>query len=131
MITPLILSIPHALSCIALALASFYWKYKRDEEHEAYRFLFPYLIAVGILGMARITGPVMGITMAGMEHGFKDVYTYYLSGENTWIFGLTILLPLLPAFGIIPAIGRKSLVVGCLALLAMLPTAFAIYSDLI
>jgi hypothetical protein len=127
----LILSVPHALSCIALAFASIYWKRKRSTENKTYRFLFPYVLAAGILGVTRILFPIMALVEAGIEHGANDVYSYYLDGPQAGLFLLWILLPLLPVLGMVPAIGRKPLLVGSLALLAMIPSAFVIFSELI
>lgn len=126
MTVQMLLSILHVLSCMALVVASLYWKRARAAENGAHRFLFPYLMTAGGLGLTWVMVPIVTLVMLWVRHGTFVFTSFRLSDPYAWAYRLVILLPLLPALGMFPSIGKRPLLLTVLAGLAMCPAAFLI-----
>lgn len=126
-----IFAILHVLSCMTLVIAALYWKLTHKAGEGAHRFLFPYLMAAGILGLSWIMVPIVRIAILYGSGSTYITMRFRMTGPYAWAYLLVILFPILPCIGIFPAIGKKPFLVASLALPAMLPAAFAIYFELI
>jgi len=120
----------HAISCIPLIVAARYWERRRRTENGAYRFLIPYLAPAVFFGVVSFIVPIAMMVIFKLMYGIHDFI--HLNGFSDWLSLLVSPLPLLPAFCIIPAIGRKPRLVAGAALLSMCYSVlFLIYYNLI
>lgn len=127
----MIISTLHVLSCMTLAIAAVYWRCTRAAENGAHRFLFPYLMTAGVLGLAWLMIPIVKVAMFYVTDNTYIVIRNPSHGQYAWAFYPLILLPVLPCIGIFAAIGKRPRLMASFALLTMLPAAFEIYSELI
>jgi hypothetical protein len=116
----------HLLACTALVAASLYWRHHATEGASIYRHLMPYIIAVGILGLLILYGYFMEFFVAsysGAMYEFGDL----TRGQIAWS-AISGFLTILPLVGLIPAIGRQSLLLLVVACLAAVPSTVSLVS---
>lgn len=108
----MILSTVQMAACVALISAAVYWRIRHDSSTGSHRFLFPFILVAGIAG-------VLHLSLFAME-AFVIYYTGAIYIYRVLHFA-SALLPLLPAAGILPQIGKRPLWVAGLGFLALIP----------
>ena len=107
-------------TCLALAIAGICWRVKHGKAN-AHRFLFPYIIAAGIAGLLPLAALVMEFFVAWYSDPlYAHVLLYVYGGSDMWLWMVMIGFPILPAAGIVPAVGRRPILMACLGLLSLL-----------
>ena len=114
----------HLLACIALALASLYWRQRTPEGDSIYRHVLPFVVAAGFLGLPILRGYFMEFFVASYS-GVIDEAGGLTGRKIAWIAVCVFLTPL-PLAGLIPDIGRQSLLLLVIACLAAIPSAVSI-----
>ena len=105
-------------ACLALVIAGIYWRVKHGKAN-AHRFLFPYIIAAGIAGLLPLVSLGMELFVAWYsDPTYAHMLLFVYGGTGPWI--ILLFLPILPAAGIIPAVGKRPILMACLGLLALL-----------
>lgn len=110
------------LSCVTLLAASLWWLIKHGK-NPAHRFLFPYIIAATAGGLLLALSYFIEVFIANFS-GSKyelEAFRYRFTGPYAWAYVMTLCLPMLPAFGFIPAIGRRPAIMIALAIIAAVP----------
>ena len=112
----MILFILHLCACGVLIAAAVYRLYTRGTA-TAHGFLFPYIIVAALAGMVISYIHAMELFVAWYSGAAK----YRLTGPYAWVSISMSIAPLLPAFAIIPGVGRRPMTVALLGVLAVLP----------
>ncbi|RYD24433.1 MAG: hypothetical protein EOP88_00055 [Verrucomicrobiaceae bacterium] len=120
----MILEIVQILCCIALAGAAIYWRVRKHPGEGAHKFLFPVIIATGLAGCLRAFPPAIESYLSWQRASLYEVVGYRFGGPYWWVYVAAVLLPLLPVVGMLPSIGKRSVLMAVLALLAMLPATY-------
>lgn len=113
----------HFIACFALVFAAFYRIAKAGITSTAHKFLFPYIIVAALVGVVLSYLYCMEFFVAwysGGTHEFEAV-KFRLTGPYWWFYVSLVIAPLLPAFAILPWIGKRPLAVALLGIFAPLP----------
>lgn len=114
----------HLIACIALVMASIHWRSRSDGGDSIYRRMRPFVFAAGFFGLLVLYGPLM------------ELFVVYYSGaiyetgaltrwQLAWI-AVYMTLTLLPLAGLVPVVGRRSLPLIVIGLLAAVPDVVAL-----
>ncbi|MEO5914586.1 MAG: hypothetical protein ABIS50_10165 [Luteolibacter sp.] len=125
MIFPLL----HALACFALVVASLAWRVRSENKSRAHRFLFPYIVGVGLAAILLLGSwfkPLLMEYFTAKSSGAIAIMSYRVHGPYAWVYFSAAALPFVPVIGIVPSVGRRSLVMACLGALALLPATFSL-----
>jgi hypothetical protein len=122
----MITEILQVTGCIALATAALYWKFTRSTQQGAHKFLFPFIIAAGVLGIALIAPYAIELFVASYSGAIYEsaIVSFRFNGPYWWVYYCGFIFPLLPTFGVIPIIGSRPVVVAFLAVIALIPVLF-------
>jgi hypothetical protein len=122
----MILSALQVTACLALAFMAIRWRCTNSPQANAYRFLFPYTAAAGVLGLVLVFPFAMELFVAHYSGALfeMEVMSYRLNGHYWWVFCMGAILPLLPLLGMTPFIGRRPLLVAGIASAAATPVLF-------
>ncbi len=124
----------HAASCLALAVAGVLC-HRHPQEDGTRNFLFPFIVAAGALGLLNLYPFAMELFVAWYSGAISELDgVIHESGGvplATWArIGLHTVAALLPLAGLVPACGRKPLLMTTLGVLAMMPWAIWILMSL-
>lgn len=127
----IITEILQATACIALTAAALYWKFTRSTQQGAHKFLFPFIIVAGVLGIALVAPLAIELFVASYSGAIYEtsVVSFRFNGPYWWVFYGGFILPLLPTFGVLPFIGNRPVVVAFIAMLALIPALFTVYAS--
>jgi hypothetical protein len=122
----MITEILQVTACIALAAAAIYWKVTRSTQQGAHKFLFPFIIAAGVLGIVLIAPYAIELFVTSYSGTIyeKDAVSFRFNGPYWWVYYCGFILPLLPTFGVIPPVGNRPTIVALIAVLALIPVLF-------
>jgi uncharacterized membrane protein YozB (DUF420 family) len=111
------------LSCATLAAAAIRWRIRHRAGEGAHRSLFPFIIAAGVMGCVLVVSYMIESFVAYYSGSIFEVrtVTYRFDGSYQWVYLTVILLPLLPISGLLPAVGKRPLLMAVIAVLAMIP----------
>ena len=128
----MILQVVHIVACFILVAAASYRLIRAGPAHTAHRFLFPYIAVASLVGM-----------ILSYLYAMEFFVAYYSGTDNphlvarlqsgspyAWFYASLVLAPLLPALAIFPWIGKRSLAVARLGILATLPGLIFVLGDL-
>jgi hypothetical protein len=112
-------------ACMILAVLAMGWRLKHSKAESAHRFLFPAIVTAGLLGCGLLLPFAMETFIAYYSGSSKPmaVMRYRLTGPYWFVYFTGILLPPLPLLGLIPAFGKKPILMAVIAVLAALPVA--------
>jgi hypothetical protein len=120
-------SIPHVLSCLTLAIAAVYRRCTHPSSNGAHRFLFPYVMAAGCLGVVWLMPYFWEVAMQCYSTRSHEPLSFRFTGPYAWVYLSAIFLPILPGIAILPGIGKRPVLVAIIALLAILPASFSLF----
>lgn len=122
------LSVIQTACCVLLIVAALsYWVRSQSNKNVTRgRALLPFVLAAGISGIAYLAPLPWAFFKARLEGAdyTAEAYYYRLTGPYWWVYGLAAILVLLPLLGLIPAVGKRFLLVATLGLLALIPVWF-------
>lgn len=113
-------------SCMILAVLAIGWRLTHPKDESAHKFLFPAIVAAGLLGCGLLL-PFAMETFIAYYSGSSNpmaVMRFRLTGPYWFVYFTGILLPPLPLVGLIPTLGKKPVLMTVIAMLASLPVAF-------
>lgn len=121
----------HFAACLVLVGAAFYRWRKASIGGSSHRFLFPFVIVVGLLAMIAPLQLAMEWFVAQYSGAIytTEVISYRFNGPYWWFYMAQLVLPFAPVAAILPAIGRRPLVVGALGAVAILPAVFLMWES--
>ena len=122
----MITSTLHLLACIALAVAALFWRRHVSEGASIYRHVMPFVTAAGFLGLLILYGYFMEFFVASYSGATYEVGEL-TGGRIAWI-AVSAFLTNLPLLGLIPYVGRQSLLLVVTACLAAVPSAASLVS---
>ena len=122
----MITSALHLLACIALAVAALFWRQNVPEGVSSYRHVMPFIISAGLLGLLILYGYTMEFFVASYSGSIYEVGGL-TGGRIAWI-SVSIFLTILPVLGLIPYVGRQSLLLVVAACLAAVPSVVSLAS---
>lgn len=115
----------HAMSCIALAVAAWYWSLFHPEEQAHYRQLLPFVIVSGLMGLSIL-----------YRYGMEFFMAYYSGNEyevaitRNAVVGIVVscVLLVLPLMGLLPSLGNRAWLMIGVGVLSSLPSARVLFS---
>lgn len=122
----MITSALHLLACITLAIVSLFWRQHLPEGASIYRHVMPFIIAAGVLGLLVIYAYIMEFFVASYSGSIYEVGGLTV-GQTAWI-AVSVILTILPIVGLIPYVGRQSLLLAVAACLASVPSVVSLVS---
>ena len=108
-------------ACLALVFAGIYWRVKHGKAN-AHRFLFPYIIAAGIAGLLPLAALGLELFVAWYSGAVSasGSVSFVVVGHYRWLLAILFCFAMLPAAGIVPAVGKRPILMACLGLLSLL-----------
>jgi hypothetical protein len=91
-----------------------------------YRSLLPFIIIAGIFGILLVfpyAAEISSIYKMG-DKNEMEAMSFRFNGPYWWVYSSGFILPLLPAFGLFPAIGKRPILVVAIAVIAMIPVSY-------
>ena len=117
-------TILHIAACLCLTAASLFWLLKHERKENAHQFLFPFILAAGILGSVLLYLRVMELFIVDYSGALYETDGASPPGHglHRTILQASLGLLCLPLAGIFPGVGRRPLLMGGIGLLAIIPT---------
>ncbi len=122
----MIVDILQVTACVALIVAAMYWKFTRSDEQGVHKFLFPFILAASVLGIALVAPYAIEVFVDYYSGSLYQVeaMAFRFNGPYWWVYYSGLILPMLPIFGVLPQIGSRPIIVAIIAVLAMVPVVF-------
>jgi hypothetical protein len=116
------------LACVALVGAAVYWEINAPEGNSMYRSMLPYVLIAGLLGVAILYGYLMEFFVASYSGAIYEVEGF--TGATILWVAISIILTALPLAGLIPLIGRHTVALIAIGVLASIPSTVHLVSAL-
>jgi hypothetical protein len=124
--TKMIIPALQVIACVTLAFFAIRWRLMYSARENAYRFLLPFIIAAGILGVILVCPYVTEVFVAyysGVQYEMEAVL-FRFHGPYWWVYCAGFILPLLPTCGLVPLIGKRPVLMAAIAVVALIPVSF-------
>lgn len=114
----------HLLACVALAVASLYWRQHVPVGDSIYRRVLPFIIAAGLLGLLILYRHFIEFFVAAYSGAIYEI-DGLTRAHIAWI-AVSVFLLILPLVGLIPSLGRQGLLLIVVACLAAVPSVVSL-----